>query len=102
MPIGAGPFERKLSSAQFAVTQAKMRRIMGRLPVQRPMPAEFEQTSGYGPRSDPFTRAMAMHTGIDFRAPTGSPVRATGAGRVIEAGWAGGYGTWSRSTMATG
>ena len=29
---------------------------------------------------------------LDFRAETGTPVRATGAGRVIEADWVGGYG----------
>jgi murein DD-endopeptidase MepM/ murein hydrolase activator NlpD len=33
-----------------------------------------------------------MHTGIDFRAPSGSPIRATAAGRVVESGWVGGYG----------
>ncbi|MGL4240307.1 MAG: M23 family metallopeptidase, partial [Beijerinckiaceae bacterium] len=57
-----------------------------------PMPGEFDITSSFGTRSDPFTRSMAMHTGIDFRAPTGSPVRATASGKVVEAGWAGGYG----------
>jgi murein DD-endopeptidase MepM/ murein hydrolase activator NlpD len=88
-----GSFEHRLSQAQFAVTQAeRMRRIVSGLPTNRPMPAEFEQTSGFGPRSDPFTRAMAMHTGIDFRAPTGSPVRATASGKVVEASWVGGYG----------
>jgi murein DD-endopeptidase MepM/ murein hydrolase activator NlpD len=89
----AGPFEQRLNQAHFAITQAeRMRRIVNALPTNRPMPDEFEQTSGYGPRSDPFTRSMAMHTGIDFRAPTGSPVRATASGKVVEAGWVGGYG----------
>jgi murein DD-endopeptidase MepM/ murein hydrolase activator NlpD len=34
----------------------------------------------------------ALHAGIDFRATAGSPVRSAGAGRVIKAGWNGGYG----------
>ena len=33
-----------------------------------------------------------MHSGIDFRAPTGTSVRATGGGIVKEAGRKGGYG----------
>ncbi len=89
----AGVFEQRLVQAQQAITLAeRMRRIVAGLPVQRPMPAEFDQTSGFGPRSDPFTRSMAMHTGLDFRAPPGSPVRATASGKVVEAGWMGGYG----------
>lgn len=33
-----------------------------------------------------------MHAGIDFRGRTGTPIQSTGAGRVVRAGWAGGYG----------
>jgi murein DD-endopeptidase MepM/ murein hydrolase activator NlpD len=33
-----------------------------------------------------------MHTGIDFRAPTGQPARATAGGKVVSAGYEGGYG----------
>jgi murein DD-endopeptidase MepM/ murein hydrolase activator NlpD len=32
------------------------------------------------------------HTGLDFAAPYGSPVRAVAAGTVVSAGWAGAYG----------
>jgi murein DD-endopeptidase MepM/ murein hydrolase activator NlpD len=69
-----------------------MRKVVTTLPIARPMPADFETTSGFGARSDPFTRGMAMHTGIDFRAPSGTPVRATAAGKVVESGHTGGYG----------
>jgi murein DD-endopeptidase MepM/ murein hydrolase activator NlpD len=97
VPVGGqhapGSFEHRLSQAQFSVSQAeRMRRIVSALPINRPMPGEFDITSSFGTRSDPFTRSMAMHTGIDFRAPTGSPVRATAGGKVVEAGWMGGYG----------
>jgi len=34
----------------------------------------------------------ARHTGQDFAAPVGTPVRAVGAGIVVEAGWDGAYG----------
>ena len=33
-------------------------------------------TSGFGARIDPFTRGVALHTGLDFRADYGTPVRA--------------------------
>ncbi len=89
----AGPFEQKLVQVQFAVQQTeRMRKVVNTLPIARPMPADFETTSGFGARSDPFTRGMAMHTGIDFRAPSGTPVRATAAGKVVESGYVGGYG----------
>ena len=41
--------------------------------------------SGYGYRVDPFTKARKMHYGMDFSAKTGTPVYATGDGKVIRA-----------------
>jgi murein DD-endopeptidase MepM/ murein hydrolase activator NlpD len=90
---GSNPFEQKLAQVHFTVQQTeRMHKVVGSLPIARPMPAEFETTSGFGARSDPFTRTLAMHTGIDFRAPSGASVRATAPGKVTEAGYAGGYG----------
>ena len=43
-------------------------------------------------RVDPFIRAPAMHTGLDFRGSIGEPVRATANGTVTQTGWNGGYG----------
>ena len=49
-------------------------------------------TSEFGYRTDPFTGATTGHNGMDFAAPTGTPVRATTGGVVIKAGW-GAYGS---------
>jgi murein DD-endopeptidase MepM/ murein hydrolase activator NlpD len=57
-----------------------------RLPVQARVSSEF------GMRSHPVSGERHQHTGIDFAAPAGSPVRAAGAGTVTFAGARGGYG----------
>ncbi len=49
--------------------------------------------SGFGYRIDPFYRVSRMHTGLDFTAPRGTPVFASGDGMVIVASSSyGGYG----------
>ena len=49
--------------------------------------------SGYGYRSDPFTKKPRMHWGMDFTAPKGTPIYATGDGLVKRAdNRASGYG----------
>ncbi len=67
-----------------------VRRIVAQLPLARPMNSPI--TSGYGARLDPFLGRPAMHTGVDFRAPSGFPARATAGGTVITAEYTGGYG----------
>ena len=48
--------------------------------------------SGYGVRIDPVYHVRRMHTGMDFTAPTGTDVYATGNGSVSFVGWKQGYG----------
>jgi murein DD-endopeptidase MepM/ murein hydrolase activator NlpD len=89
----AGPFEALVSRAQASVAQLdRLRRVTTALPFGRPMPGDPDLTSGFGYRSDPFTRRPAMHTGLDFRADHGAPVRATAGGTVVAAERDGGYG----------
>lgn len=48
--------------------------------------------SGYGWRIDPVYHTPRFHKGMDFTAPTGTDIYATGNGKVIFAGWRQGYG----------
>ena len=68
-----------------------VRRLATTLPLDRPIPSA-PITSGFGARMDPFLGRPAMHTGVDFRAPTGYAARATAGGTVITAAYTGGYG----------
>jgi len=43
-------------------------------------------------RYHPILKSRRPHYGIDYAAPTGTPVRTIGNGKVISAGWAGGAG----------
>lgn len=43
----------------------------------------YTVTSGFGPRSDPFTQAMSMHQGMDLSAPKRTPVYAPAPGTVV-------------------
>lgn len=48
--------------------------------------------SGFGYRIDPVYHTRKMHTGMDFTAPIGTDIFATGNGVVTFAGWKQGYG----------
>ncbi|WP_328598257.1 M23 family metallopeptidase [Croceibacterium salegens] len=57
------------------------------------MPADYSQiSSGFGYRRDPFNGGAAMHAGLDFRGPIGSPIHAAAAGVVSFVGQIRGYG----------
>ena len=49
-------------------------------------------SSGFGYRSDPFTGSGAMHSGLDFRGPVGTPILASARGVVSFVGTRSGYG----------
>jgi murein DD-endopeptidase MepM/ murein hydrolase activator NlpD len=49
-------------------------------------------TSGFGMRRHPLLGYNKLHTGIDFGAPRGTPIKAAGDGVVEHAGWRGAYG----------
>jgi len=49
-------------------------------------------SSHFGRRHDPFTGRLARHTGLDIPARHGTPILASGGGRVVSAGYKGAYG----------
>jgi murein DD-endopeptidase MepM/ murein hydrolase activator NlpD len=49
-------------------------------------------SSSYGWRRDPIRGGRDFHTGLDIRAPRGRTIVASAAGKVVHAGWMGGYG----------
>jgi murein DD-endopeptidase MepM/ murein hydrolase activator NlpD len=56
-------------------------------------PVDGRLMSGFAQRTDPFSGEGAFHKGVDISAPTGTPVRSTADGIVIQAEpVAGGYG----------
>ena len=70
-----------------------------------PLIGSYTFSSDYGERIDPITSQLAMHSGVDFAAPIGTPVVAAAAGKVsklttIEEG--GAYGRSVEITHANG
>lgn len=70
------------------VTIAKSKeKLFSAIPAIQPMKNEEMRriASGFGFRNDPFTKARKMHNGMDFSAPTGTPIFATGDGVITDA-----------------
>ncbi len=53
-------------------------------------------SSKFGYRRHPILGYNKLHKGIDFAGPTGTPIRAAGAGTIRNKGWTGGYGRYIR------
>ncbi|CCM75782.1 M23 family metallopeptidase [Rhizobium mesoamericanum] len=91
-PETTDDFDSSLSQLDDALTRLEMVRITAdSLPFQNPAVGK-EITSSFGNRRDPFLGRLALHSGIDFRFTPGEKVRPTAPGKVIAAGWTGGYG----------
>jgi len=59
-------------------------------------------TSGFGDRRHPLFRVTRMHNGVDWAAPSGTPILAAGDGTVERVGREGGYGNYIRIRHANG
>ncbi|MFZ2283016.1 MAG: M23 family metallopeptidase, partial [Lutibacter sp.] len=66
---------------------ANKEKLLSAIPAIQPIENQnlTRMASGYGWRSDPFTKARKKHLGMDFSAPVGTPVYASGDGYVERA-----------------
>ncbi|AXP81307.1 Murein DD-endopeptidase MepM [Mariniflexile rhizosphaerae] len=72
---------------EIAKLAEEKEKLLAAIPAIQPVRNEDlkRMASGYGMRSDPFTKVRKMHYGMDFSAPRGTPIYATGDGVVERA-----------------
>jgi murein DD-endopeptidase MepM/ murein hydrolase activator NlpD len=72
---------------EITILAKEKEQLLTAIPAIQPVKNENLKriASGYGWRSDPFTKVKKFHEGMDFSAPRGTPVYATGNGRVARA-----------------
>lgn len=91
-PESDDDFNNSLAQLDTALTRLEaVRNTAESLPFRNPGIGK-DITSPFGNRRDPFLGRLALHSGIDFRFAPGEKVRPTAPGKVINAGWTGGYG----------
>jgi murein DD-endopeptidase MepM/ murein hydrolase activator NlpD len=90
--LDAYRFEREDGSIEyFDRTGRSLRKFLLRTPVDG-----ARISSRFGLRKHPILGYSRMHKGVDFAAPSGTPIYAAGAGRIAAAGRNGGYGNYIR------
>jgi len=72
---------------EIAILAEEKEKLLTAIPSIQPVNNEdlTRMASGYGYRSDPFTKVRKFHWGMDFSAPRGTPVYATGDGVIKRA-----------------
>lgn len=72
---------------EIAKLAEEKEKLLASIPAIQPVKNEdlTRMASGYGMRSDPFTKVRKMHWGMDFTAPRGTPIYASGDGVVERA-----------------
>ncbi len=91
--------EKKLASQSksfdqvFDLTKEKQKMIKSIPSIQPVSNRDLTRiASGFGLRMHPIYKILKMHKGMDFTAPIGTEIYATGDGIVEKVGWVGGYG----------
>ena len=85
-------FDTKFADLDDAVQRLESAKSLAKsVPIANPVPG-MPVSSPFGSRTDPLLGMMAFHSGMDFRAISGSSVHATASGTVTAADYTGGYG----------
>ena len=91
--------EKKLSSQSksfdevFEITKEKQKMLKAIPSIQPINNRDLTRiASGFGMRMHPIYKILKMHKGMDFTAPVGTEIYATGDGVIEKVGWTGGYG----------
>ena len=91
--------EKKLASQSksfdevFEITKEKQKMLQAIPSIQPINNRDLTRiASGFGMRMHPIYKILKMHKGMDFTAPIGTEIYATGDGVVEKVGWTGGYG----------
>lgn len=90
-------FERDGDVEYFDRDGVSLRKLLLRTPI-----SDARVSSSFGMRRHPILGYTRMHRGVDFAAPTGTPIYAAGTGRVARAGRLGGYGNYVRLEHGNG
>jgi len=72
---------------EIQILAKEKEKLLAAIPAIQPVSNEdlTRMASGFGMRSDPFTKARKMHWGMDFTAPRGTPIYASGDGVIVRA-----------------
>jgi len=98
-------------SRMIAVTKKSVSELLGEIEGRSGTLATFPDrwptdggviSSNYGGRVDPVSKGFEYHVGLDIAVDFGTPVYATAAGTVEQAGWNGGYGRFVRLNHGNG
>ncbi len=91
-PENAAPLQESLDGLNARMDRlTDLQGLLTRMPLDTPV-KQFEITSNFGVRRDPFTGSFSQHLGLDMASPYKSSVSSPGEGKVVYAGWDGGYG----------
>ena len=72
---------------EIVILAIEKEKMLASIPAIKPIKDEDEtrMASGYGMRMHPILKYRKMHKGMDFTAPTGTPIYASGNGKVVKA-----------------
>ncbi|WP_038040429.1 peptidoglycan DD-metalloendopeptidase family protein [Thermus tengchongensis] len=90
--VRAGVLDLQRQLKEVAPALERTLEVEQSLPRGLPLRGYEGITSFFGMRKNPFGPGYEFHDGLDFAAPYGAPVYATGSGVVARTGWMGAYG----------